>query len=189
DVSNDATTYRFRTIVLLDDFSASGSSYYMTKADGTVSGKIAKFFNNVMDEGDALAGLVSPGDFDVHILLYVATEQALAYLEENLGKLWGAKNIQCSVQGIQHLPPALKVTRTGDDAFRPLIEKYYDHSIFDHHIEKGGTPDAKYGYADCGLPVVLHHNAPNNAIALLWSYDDRAVRGLFPRVQRHREVT
>ncbi|HWG46501.1 MAG TPA: hypothetical protein VN688_27310, partial [Gemmataceae bacterium] len=67
--------------------------------------------------------------------------------------------------------------------------KYYDHSIFDPHIEKGGAPDARYGYADCGLPVVLHHNTPNNAIALLWSYDDRAVRGLFPRVQRHKEVT
>jgi hypothetical protein len=185
----EAATYRFRMLVLLDDFSASGSSYYMPKPDGTVTGKVAKFFNSVLDEHDALAGLVSPGDFDIHILLYVATEQALAHLQEYSGKLWGAKNIQCSVQAIQHLPPAIRVTRTGDDPFRPLIEKNYDHSIFDHHIQKGGTPDAKYGYADCGLPVVLHHNTPNNAIALLWSYDDRAVRGLFPRVQRHREVT
>jgi hypothetical protein len=186
---DDAATYRFGTIVLLDDFSASGGSYYMPKADGMVSGKIAKFFNGVMDEHDPLAGLVSPGDFDIHILLYVATEQALAHLQEYSGKLWGAKNVQCSVQAIQHLPPAIKVPRTGGDPFCPLIEKYYDHSIFDHHMQKGGSPDARFGYADCGLPVVLHHNSPNNAIALLWSYDDRAVRGLFPRVQRHREIT
>jgi len=54
---------------------------------------------------------------------------------------------------------------------------------------KRRSSDAKYGYGDCGLPVVLHHNTPNNSLALLWSYDDRAVRGLFPRVQRHKELT
>jgi hypothetical protein len=186
---DDATIYRFRTLVLLDDFSASGSSYYMPKADSAVGGKIAKFFDSVMNEPAALAELVSPRDFDIQILLYVATEQALAHLQKYSDQLWGAKNVQCGVQAIQHLPPGINLKRTGDDRFRPLIEKYYDPSIFDQHIEKGGTPDAKYGYADCGLPVVLHHNAPNNAIALLWSYDDRAVRGLFPRVQRHKEIT
>ena len=38
---------KFRTIVLLDDFSASGSSYYALtpKADGSFGGKIAKFQN------------------------------------------------------------------------------------------------------------------------------------------------
>jgi hypothetical protein len=186
----DATTiYPFRTIVLLDDFSASGSSYYMAKADGSVGGKIAKFYNTLMDDREALASLVSQGDFDIVILLYVATEQAIVHLEEYSRKLWGARKVQCIVQAIQHLPPTIKVARAGDERFRGLIEKYYDHSIFDHHIEKGGTADAKYGYADCGLPVVLHHNTPNNALALLWSYDDRAVRGLFPRVQRHKELT
>jgi len=59
--------------------------------------------------------------------------------------------------------------------------------VFNEHFEKGGTSDAKYGYAAGGLPVVLHHNTPNNSIALLWSYDDREVVGLFPRVQRHKE--
>jgi len=59
--------------------------------------------------------------------------------------------------------------------------------VFDEHFEKGGTSDAKYGYAAGGLPIVLHHNTPNNSIALLWSYDDRDVVGLFPRVQRHKE--
>ena len=189
NASEEKSDHRFRTIVLLDDFSASGSSYYMPKSDGTVGGKIAKFFNGVMNPEDALAGLVSPGDFDVFILLYVATDQAVAHLEEYSGKLWGAKKVPCIVRAIQHLPPTIRMTRTGDDAFRALIDKYYDHTIFDSHIEKGGAPDARYGYADCGLPVVLHHNTPNNAIALLWSYDDRAVRGLFPRVQRHKEVT
>jgi hypothetical protein len=187
--SEGKTAYRFRTIVLLDDFSGSGSSYYMVKKDAPVGGKIAKFFHTLMDEGEALAPLVSQDDFNVIILLYVATEQAIDHLEEQSHKLWGARNVQCEVQAIQHLPPTITLARASDENFRALIDKYYDHSIFDAHIEKGGTPDAKYGYADCGLPVILHHNTPNNAIALLWSYDDRAVRGLFPRVQRHKEQT
>lgn len=187
--SDDATPFRFRTIVLLDDFSASGSSYYMAKANGKIGGKIAKFFDALMDSSDALSTLVSIGDFDILILLYVATDQAIAHLEDYSCKLWGARNVECKVQAIQHLPPTIKMDRTTNDPFRGLIDKYYDHSVFDPHIEKGGSSDAKYGYADCGLPVVLHHNTPNNALALLWSYDDRNVRGLFPRVQRHKELT
>jgi hypothetical protein len=188
NASEETTEHRFRTVVLLDDFSASGSSYYMPMKDSTAEGKIANFFNGVMNPEDPLSGLVSPGDFDVFILLYVATDQAIAHLEDYSGKLWGAQKVPCTVRAIQHLPPAIKMTRTSDDAFRALIDKYYDHDIFDEHIETGGTADAKYGYADCGLPVVLHHNTPNNAIALLWSYENRAIRGLFPRVQRHKEV-
>ena len=181
--------YRFRTIVLLDDFSGSGGSYYMAKPDGTVGGKIAKFFYALMDENNAHATLVNPGDVDILILLYVATEQAIDHLKKHSGELWGARNVPCSVQAIQHVPPVTRIERSGNNAFRDLIENYYDHSVFDHHFVKGGSSDAKYGYADCGLPVVLHHNTPNNSLALLWSYDDRAVRGLFPRVQRHKELT
>lgn len=187
--AGDKEEYRFRTIVLLDDFSASGGSYYMPKPDGTVGGKIAKFFNHMMIPGDPLAGLVTPDKYEVFILLYVATEQALQHLKDQSQNLWGGKCVPYDVKAIQDLPPTIRMTRTSDDAFRALIDKYYDDSIFDEHLKKGGSVDAKFGYADCGLPVVLHHNTPNNAIALLWSYDNRAIRGLFPRVQRHKEVT
>jgi len=187
--SGEKDEYRFRTIVLLDDFSASGGSYYMPKPDGTVGGKIAKFFNHMITPGDPLAGLIMPNKYEVFILLYVATEQAIKHLNEQSQKLWGSKDAPYVVKAIQHLPPTIKMIRTSDDPFRKLIDKYYDDAIFDPHLKKGGAEDAKYGYADCGLPVVLHHNTPNNAIALLWSYDNLAIRGLFPRVQRHKEVT
>ena len=81
-----------------------------------------------------------------------------------------------------------RTASAGGGPIHGLIDRYYDHSVFDEHFEKGGTEDAKYGYAAGGLPVVLHHNTPNNSIALLWSYDDRDVVGLFPRVQRHKEA-
>jgi hypothetical protein len=68
-------------------------------------------------------------------------------------------------------------------------ERYYDHDIYDEHLAKGGTEDARYGYAACGLPLVLHHNTPNNSIALIMSYEGRKFRGLFPRIQRHKEMS
>ena len=185
----DKAEYRFRKIVLLDDFSASGSSYYMPKPDRSIGGKVAKFFDGLMDSQNELSGLVNAKDFSVLILLYMATDQAIAHLEEHSKQLWGKQNIPCTVCAVQHLPPNIQMTRTSSEAFRAIIDKKYDHSIFDSHFEKGKTTDAKYGYADCGLPVVLHHNTPNNSVALLWSYDDRAVRGLFPRVRRHKEMT
>jgi hypothetical protein len=66
----------------------------------------------------------------------------------------------------------------------PLIEQYYDKSIEDQHTGVGGA-DVKYGFARCGLSLVLPHNTPNNSLALLWAETEK-VRALFPRVQRHR---
>lgn len=180
----------FRTIVLMDDFSASGSSYYMPKANGEVGGKIARFFKSFFtDTKSDIKKLVANADFKIHILLYVATDQAIHHLEKYSMNLWGSENIECTVQAIQLLPPSIKVVRDSIEKFKDLIDKYYDPSIFDDHIKKGGANDARFGYGDCGLPVVLHHNTPNNALALLWSYDKCSPRGLFPRVQRHKELT
>jgi hypothetical protein len=87
------------------------------------------------------------------------------------------------------VPARIKWPREGTADFTKLIEKYYDASVFDVHMKKGKTKDAKFGYADCGLPVVLHHNTPNNSIAILWLYEHCTPRGLFARVQRHREMS
>jgi hypothetical protein len=179
----------FRSIVLLDDFSASGSSYYATKDDGTPTGKVAKFLRALADEKNALQKLCAPSGVDLIILIYMATEQAISHLRSSLA----AKPIQgvnkFHVETVQSVPARLKVLREGPAEFAKLIEKYYDASVFDVHMQKGKTKDAKYGYADCGLPVILHHNTPNNSIAILWFYEHCVPRGLFPRVQRHREMS
>ena len=39
-----------------------------------------------------------------------------------------------------------------------LCERYYDENLGDEH-----TGDVKFGYDSCGLPLVLHHNTPNNS--------------------------
>jgi hypothetical protein len=180
---------RFRTIVLLDDFSASGSSYFSTKDDGSASGKVAKFLNNLSSENDSPHRLLDAGGAELILLIYMATEKAITHLRSSLANhpVAGVRDVR--VETVQSVPQTIVVVRDNASDFGPLIERYYDHSIHDVHLQKGGTADARYGYADCGLPVVLHHNTPNNSLALLWSYEDRDVRGLFPRVQRHREMS
>jgi hypothetical protein len=122
----------------------------------------------------------------------MATEQAIAHLRDALkDTIPGVARAR--VETVQSVPGRIRVGR-GDDAveFTELVEKYYndavDKIVFDVHMKKGDTRDAKYGFADCGLPVVLHHNTPNNSLAILWYYENCPLRGLFPRVQRHREM-
>jgi hypothetical protein len=158
-----------------------------------MSGKIAGFFDGVCGAANPITGLIDPAKIEVVILLYMATQTAASHLRECSGKLWGDKGIPSSVHVVQEIPDELRITAAGGEPIVPLIQKYYpddDHKVlFDRHLEKGGTADARYGYAAGGLPLIIHHNTPNNSIALLWSYEDRAVRGLFPRVQRHKEMS
>jgi hypothetical protein len=184
-----ATENKFQSIVLLDDFSASGSSYYATKSDGTQTGKIAKFLRALADTQTPLHRLCDSKGVDLIILIYIATEQAITHLRSSLGSETVSGVIHVHVQTVQSVPAKIKVPREGSAPFNTLIEKYYDASVFDIHMQKGKTKDAKYGYADCGLPVVLHHNTPNNSISILWFYEHCMPRGLFPRVQRHREMS
>lgn len=64
-----------------------------------------------------------------------------------------------------------------------LCENHYQDEFGDEH-----TGSIKYGYDNCGLPLVLHHNTPNNSIYLLWSR--KYQNPLFMRFERHgREAT
>ena len=177
---------KFTTVVLLDDFSASGRSYYMPKDDGTLSGKIAKFHQQVTNPESKISHLVDLKRLQIFILLYMATDQALEHLRKCSDTLWAGVTI--TIEIVQRLPKHLRVTSNDSRGLVKIIDRYYDHDIHDAHMERGRTADSKYGFAACGLPLVLHHNTPNNAIALLWSYEDKKVRGLFPRIRRHKEA-
>lgn len=183
----------FRTLVLIDDFSAGGTSYYAPKQKGKMGGKVAAFFDAVCKGANPVSKLIDRAKIEVVILLYMATQTAAGHLRQCSEKLWGGKQIPSSVHVVQELPDTLRVTSGGGEPIAALIQNYYpdeDHKVlFDSHLKKGGTTDARYGYAAGGLPVVLHHNTPNNSIALLWSYEGCSIRGLFPRVQRHKEMS
>ncbi|MBV9122147.1 MAG: hypothetical protein JO112_02145 [Planctomycetes bacterium] len=187
----DPADCRFQTLVLLDDFSASGTSYYTLPATCPGGGKITDFLKDLSDETKPVARLVDLRQLEVIILLYLATEQAIEYLGEASKATWVKRGIPCTVEVVQLLPKEIRLVRGGGNEIDRVIEhsKYYDHDIYDEHFAKGRTPDARYGYADCGLPLVLHHNTPNNSVALLMSYEGLKFRGLFPRIQRHKEMS
>jgi hypothetical protein len=181
---------KFRTLVLLDDFSASGTSYYARPASAPPGGKVADFFADLCDPSKPASKLIDLEKLDVIILLYMATEQALDHLREASHATWGARKIPCAVAAVQLLPKGIRLVRGDGNPIATLIdhENYYDPNLHDEHFAKGGTTDARYGYAACGLPLVLYHNTPNNSIALLMSYENMRFRGLFPRIQRHKEI-
>lgn len=64
-------------------------------------------------------------------------------------------------------------------------DRYFDGSVDDEHAAVGGD-GMRYGFSDCRLPVVLNHNTPNDSLFLLWGGPEHSVRGLFPRISRHR---
>ena len=174
-----AAAAKFTTVVLLDDFSASGISY--VRPDEPGKGKIARVAGVLSQMPD----LVDHDDLEVLVVLYIATTQAVDYLKGAVVNLAAQSGGAWDVAAVQRLEAGIIVKRGDDPILDGLVDAVYDPIINDKHMKKGGT-DGRYGFADCGLPVILSHNTPNNSIALLWA-DTERVRGLFPRVTRHRE--
>lgn len=177
---------KFNLIWLLDDFSASGNSYirYDNKQE-KYKGKIKKIYDKLHDDT-----LVDTTHYEVFLLLYVATRQAIDHIEywsERFTSEYGYKPLQikvlCTIDYNEAVFPGCS----------PQLEsilnnpKYYDEKASDSHIKVGGTEHARLGFANCALPVVLSHNTPNNSVYLLWGPDSYKFVGLFPRVIRHRE--
>ncbi|ODA96359.1 hypothetical protein BFX40_28205 [Mesorhizobium sp. SEMIA 3007] len=178
---------RFSLVWLVDDFSGSGNTYIRYDAeDRKFKGKIKKIYERIY-EGD----LINPNYYEVSLLLYVATRQAIDHIEywsERFTNEKGYKPLKVHV-----LHPIEKYSSLSAPLDAPIIEiakqdRYYDERASDEHIRIGGTRDAKLGFAACALPLILSHNTPNNSIYALWGPEDRSFFGLFPRVSRHREL-
>ncbi|SRR6266566_1239767 len=180
----------FTTVILLDDFSASGISYIRKEDDGTFSGKIAKFHEELVDAESPISRIVERSNLEVMVVLYMATSQALDYLSALAEELWEPLGVRSSVLAVYPLGPEIRVQPGDGNRVGQLLENYYDPSIEDEFTQKGGT-DLKFGFAGCGLPVVLNHNTPNNSIYILWAEPPSggALRPLFPRVSRHRRAS
>lgn len=175
---------RFRTIVLLDDFSASGISY-VRKDGSSLDGKIGSFLNSLLNPEYYLAALAKPEDLDLHVVLYMATDRAIDHIENELIPVCKAHGVRAFVRAVYPLGNHVKITRGDDIELDKIIDTYYDPDNETDSTRLGGT-DLKYGFAGCGLPLVLSHNTPNNSIGILWALGS-AMRPLFPRVTRHKD--
>lgn len=176
---------RFTLIWLLDDFSASGRTYIRLE-NGEYKGKLKKVFDTIHR-----GGLVDPSHYEVFLLLYVATRQAVDHIQYWCGKFTsenGYKPLQVRV--IQLLEGDVAITKDKDNKLYLMCDypRYYDASAETEHTLVGGTANVRHGFAGCALPVVLSHNTPNNSLYILWGEDTSDFVGLFPRVSRHRDV-
>lgn len=178
---------RFRYVVLLDDFSGSGTSFIREDGAGGWTGKIAKIVANLMTTGN-LGGAVADEEVKIIIVLYVAADQAIDHIEKHLPKLtFGKGGIAFHV--VHKLGSSTPLEGERDGAILTLVEddRFFDDDADDEHSKVGKT-SKRFGYARCQLPLVLAHNTPNNSIYLLWAEEDQKVLGLFPRVSRHRKL-
>lgn len=176
----------FRSVVLLDDFSASGVSYIRKKPDGTTVGKVGKFFSILRDHSKRLRDLFVPNGLEVILVLYMATETAERALSENLAQLCSECKCESRVMIVQRFPESQRIVRGTIPDFDRLIDLHYDSDNETTSTKLGGT-DLKFGFAGGGLPLILSHNAPNNSIGLLWAEGSK-MRPLFPRVTRHKDL-
>lgn len=175
---------RYRAVVLLDDFTASGLSYLRNDKDGP-TGKIQKIWTKLKDPNSVFSEFVDQDAVTLLIVFYVAAAQGIEHLRRDLPDVLGLPSETLKV--VHALAPGVRVIGGDDDAFLNLAaeDRYFDPAADDEHGEVGGA-SKRFGFAECRLPVVLSHNTPNNSLFLLWAEAEHNVRGLFPRVSRHR---
>jgi hypothetical protein len=174
---------RFSRAFLIDDFTGSGKTLLRREKDDAWDGKLKKFY----DEHPAVLGTHFESDWSLHVHHYVCsheaqgnTRQAEAEARAALAPKWFQK--VTFTFGLV-LPEEVRLDSERDNAFWNLTEEYYDPDIANDAIRVGGET-AKRGFGECGLPLILEHNTPNNSVALLWA-DTPKMRPLFRRAQRH----
>lgn len=183
----------FEWVCLIDDFTGSArSSLWYDEAASRWDGKIGKF---VMSNVERNIHKLAPNAC-IHVHHYLASAAAKETIEERL------KGIHSKYSELQFcstfayvLPESVRLQSSDDAELLSLLERHYDKDIENTHLGN----DVWMGYKQCGLPLVLEHNTPNNSIAVLWARSPNAhpsstgsskitMSPLFPRRQRHLDV-
>lgn len=173
----------FEAICLVDDFSGSGSSLLRNDPKKGWCGKITKFYNSNVDH----LGHYLSEDCVLHIHHHLASAKAQGQIEQDLRAFTPEhSHFQYSTSFSYVLPHEVVIDDgCADVELTSLIEAHYDIGIQDDHTGE----NIWYGYKQCGLPLVLEHNTPNNSIALLWAESKKdatpRMKPLFARRKRH----
>lgn len=188
---------RFENVFLIDDFTASGTTFIRQSDEGEWKGKLKKF-NDLVCKARAELGDGFPiaETYNLHIHHYVSTQQAREALEERVADAdqnWPERSFASYriTQGLL-LPSDLKMRDETDELMLSVCDRYYDDHLYQRlkkHCDEAGQTDMKRGYANCSLPVVLEHNTPNNSVSILWAETDgkdgHQMNPLFRRRDRH----
>ncbi len=195
---------QFRLVYLIDDFAGTGTSFLrFDEVKEEWKGKLIRFRDSVESANAALDNdKLFDDDWELCIHYYVASQFAVGAIKKRLEKA-KASNVFCEgwAQDMHTsfgtvLPEDLPINAVPGfhDDFIKLTQTYYDPKIRTKHTDVGGETHLGLGYGGCALPLVLEHNTPNNAVALLWAETDGsdqdnvsapAMRPLFRRRQRH----
>lgn len=188
---------RFRTMFLIDDFCASGSTLIRENDEKEMKGTLRQLEKKVFPqkklsgeieefiEPTLLSTLLSE-DCKVYLCPLLATKKSVDHIESLTPKLDSLLN-GLKVEPVTILDEELHLDDPGS-AIGEFCEKYYQERMGDEH-----TKNVTYGYKNCGLPLVLHHNTPNNSLYILWNRraadndgDSPSFEPLFKRIERHK---
>jgi len=193
---------RFRLVFLVDDFTGTGTSFLRFDTEKSEwKGKLFRFRDSVELAKNELAGdgLFEEG-WELCIHHYVASSAAVSAIKDRLSAAAGifceewASDMHPTFGTVLPCDLPVDAPSSRNAGFIQLTQTYYDPTIRTKHTDVGGVHHLGLGYGGCALPLVLQHNTPNNAVALLWAEtnggvrDDvcvPAMRPLFRRRQRH----
>ena len=198
----DDTSVHFRLVYLIDDFVGTGTSLLRFDEENRKwKGKLIRFMHSARTANNSLDGdslFAKDCEFCVHH--HVASSAAVETITSRMENAMNAPEFEWP--GTPHpsfgmiLPRDFPINSGvgTNDNFIQLTNSHYDPSIRTRHTDVGGVTHLGLGYGGCALPLVLGHNTPNNAVALLWAETDGgiadgenipAMRPLFRRRQRH----
>lgn len=198
----DEPAARFESVYLIDDFMGTGTSFLrFSEKKSKWTGKLMRFRDSVQRAKDVLE---NDGPFEdaweLRAHHYLATHKAVGDVTKRVLEAESSlkADIACSTVILSFgavLPESFPIDIGGPKDFIDLTNKYYDPSLRNEHTDVGGATHLGLGYGACALPLVLHHNTPNNSVALLWAETRGGVsenrepahpmRPLFRRRQRH----
>lgn len=189
NLSKSGAGNNYDTVFLIDDFTASGTSYFRFE-DGERKGKIYKTLHDIFTSSRDLYNLIDHSrPIDINIIFYIATKESLDKLEKEINDWRTATKFpfEFTIEVIQKIEESIKIDSITDKDFINLSKKYIPSTIVNEHWEKAKHKEFYLGYNECSLPLVLVHNTPNNSLPLLW-YISAAndFTGLFPRITRHK---
>jgi hypothetical protein len=192
----------FELIVLVDDFTGTGSSFLRYDQHGMRwTGKLCKFLTSFHDAVNTVPVVREGWQLCIHH--YLGTERAARdivarekdAMARNSPEVHLNKASHYTFGAIVSQEVCIGVSNAADAPLVALTQTYYNPKIETEHTKVGGAKHIGLGYGACGLPLILHHNTPNNSLALLWAeeskgQDDtgqplREMRPLFRRRQRH----
>jgi hypothetical protein len=193
-------TAKFTRVYLIDDFTASGFTFFRRDAEAEYSGKLNRFKKRFFEQlADPSAAIEEDALIRIHHFLGTKrAEQSLATtVAEATAELaprgqWFKRPVEITFGHILHESVPLvtddrEPNASSDKPFLELCDKYYDPTI---EKPEHNQVNLQYGFKSCGLPLILQHNTPNNSITLLWKESEggsgaQPMYSLFRRRERH----